>query len=168
MKEPARFGILKVIFLAVLAWIAFAVIFRAVDGPPLTKADAEAFNAQVRKGPQRQSLMDGYFEVDAASSKYWTFTVEQSMIQPRVIGHFSASGGFGNDIQVALGETDEIMNWMNHHPSRLLYTTPQQTAGSFEVPIPKSGSYTLALYNGQSLFSKKTVSIKADVRYLPY
>lgn len=166
-KEPFRFSFLKALFLVIVGSIAYGVIVHAVTDSPQSKSDPVAFAAQVLKKPQSQALADGYFEIGTLGSRYWTFKVEPSMMDAKVMGHFSATGGFGNDIQVALGETDEILNWINHHPARLLLTTPEQTAGSFDVPITRSGSYSLALYNGKSLFGK-TVSMHVDLKYLTY
>lgn len=79
-------------------------------------------------------------------------------------GNFRASGGNGNDIEAAIGQEEEAINWSNGHESQLLwYTESKRTAGSFRVDLEPGGRYCVAFSNRFSAVSDKVVSVNADL-----
>jgi len=84
------------------------------------------------------------FEVPT-SNQYW------------VAGHFEATGGSGNDIEVLLMDADSFANFQNHHTYSAYYTSPKQTAGALNVGTLPAGTYYLVFNNSYSLFSNKVI-----------
>jgi hypothetical protein len=76
---------------------------------------------------QTQSTGSVAFTVNAGSSHYYKFTVQSGAFDVRLKGHFSATGGSGNDIQVALLTEDQYVNWQNGHENKTFYNSGKVT-----------------------------------------
>jgi hypothetical protein len=105
--------------------------------------------------PINEALTPLEFTVGAGNIFYVRFT---SYGNSRVVGHFHASGGEGNDIQVVIANADNFENWKNGHTARVLYQSPVTTTDMLNVPISASGTYYLAFSNKFSVFNSKNVS----------
>jgi hypothetical protein len=83
------------------------------------------------------------------------FTVEPGMENFHVVGHFSASGGFTNDIQAVLADDEEFQNWINGHQANVLYSTPRVTTGRLDVGPLVPGKYVIAFSNKTGLVERQ-------------
>ncbi len=117
--------------------------------------------------PVTVKLASGQLVVRAGKYVSQRFAVDPlRMQQARVIGHFRASGGAGNDIQVVLADEDAFENWINGHQAQVLYATDKLTNGSIDVPVTQAGTYYLAFSNTFSTVSDKDVFAEIELRYL--
>lgn len=96
----------------------------------------------------------------------YRFNVTPDMQNVTVIGHFTAQGGFGNDIRVVVVSEDDFLNWQNGHAASSYYDSKKTTSGSFNVRLPSSArQYRLVFDNSFSLVSNKTVDVEAKLQY---
>jgi hypothetical protein len=152
-------GPLYLIGIAILA-VLLAILFNVNSGGP-----GHGFNSEATYQTVSQPLLSGQIVVGPLQYYSVHLTIDRTVMRdPRVVGNFRASGGTGNDVQVALGEDNEFANWINGHPGRMLYATPQTTTGSLLVPMRQSGNYTFVISNKASLISSKNVF--GDVKLL--
>lgn len=113
-----------------------------------------------------ERLASGQLAVPAGNTWFTRFTVSPAtMNNVRVVGRFTASGGFGNDVEAILTDEDDFENWKNGHPARALYSTGQTTIGDIDTVITAPGTYYLAFSNKFSAFANKTVSADIELRY---
>jgi hypothetical protein len=91
--------------------------------------------------------------------------VTPQMQNVNLVGHFSASGGSGNDIRVLLMSQDNYQNWQNGHGGRANYDSQKVTAGNINVRLSTPDTYYLVFDNGFSLFSDKVVNVEANLHY---
>lgn len=75
------------------------------------------------KLPQTDTITNTALTVNALGYSYFRFVVPPGATEPRVDGHFSATGGSGNDIEVYVLDADEFVNFQNRHSTNT-YTTP--------------------------------------------
>ena len=84
----------------------------------------------------------------------------------RLQGHFSATGGAGNDVQVYLMNDDEFVNWRNHHPINPIYNSQRATQGTVNVSLPSdAGTYYVVFDNRFSFISPKAVQDNLTLQY---
>ena len=81
--------------------------------------------------------------------------------QSRIIGHFQAIGGLGNDIEALVARQDQCVAWIRGQSTEVLYSSGRVTSGRIDVTVPEAGSYCVAFSNAFSLVSAKHVS--ADI-----
>ena len=79
---------------------------------------------------QTQSTGNVAFTVNAGGTYYYKFTVPAGALNVTLKGHFSATGGSGNDIQVIVVSEDEYVNLQNGHNAKSFYNSGQVTQGS--------------------------------------
>jgi hypothetical protein len=116
--------------------------------------------------PEQQPVSSGSIQVAALGTSSLRFVVTPEMRQARLVGRFSVSGGFGNDIQAGVvpGESEHL-NYINGHQSRGVWFTPGRvTAESFDVSVPP-GTYYLDFSNKFSLLAAKTVNLDVWISY---
>ena len=118
----------------------------------------------VHTTPQTQNIYVGKIVVAAGQQKFWTVTVSPSMVDAQLVGSFHASGGTGNDIQVAIMSESEFENWKNSHQAGTYYSTGRTTSGEFNVRVAP-GRYVIAFNNTFSLLSEKSVTVQMEIRY---
>jgi len=153
------------VVLAVLIALAFLAVFNegtrsAAAGP---SSASHLFRTSV---PRTESLASGEFVVRARGIWYKTIKVDTTrMSNVRVTGHFTASGGSGNDIAAILTTQDDFENWKNGHRASALYSTSKTTVGNINVTITTPGTYYLAFSNTFSAFTDKNVSAEIDLHY---
>lgn len=116
--------------------------------------------------PFSQPILQGSVDVPPLRYHYWRLEIGTTMVNPRVIGTFHASGGFGNDIEAIVAEWSQCENWMNGHEAETLYWSGKVTNGSLDTAIPHAGTYCLAFSNRMALISSKTISADIALRYL--
>src|SRR6266568_8500400 len=73
-----------------------------------------------------------------------------------VIGHFTASGGTGNDIRCFVVDEDGFANIKNGHPARTYYNSDQVTQAQIQGVLPnRPGTYYLVFDNRYSVITPK-------------
>jgi hypothetical protein len=106
------------------------------------------------------------FTVKAGSSEYFAFSVPANTTNVFVDGHFTASGGAGNDIEVYILNSDEWVNFQNHHQTPTFYNSQRATQNSISATLPSgAGTYYLVFNNGFSLLTPKAVEASAVLHY---
>ncbi len=117
---------------------------------------------------QRASILDGSVAVQALGYVTYPVKVDLSvMTNPRIVGHVTASGGSGNDIEVVVFTETQFINWKNKHNQGSLFASGQVTAGDVDVPLAESGTYYVMLSNVFSSFTPKTVEGKIALVWTP-
>lgn len=138
----------------------FAPYSSAPSSAPFTPAPAPVLV------PASQNLFTGQITVKPGGYVTNTFTVEPGMQNFHVVGHFSASGGTGNDIQVVLASPDEFQNWINGHQANVLYSTGKETTEHFDIGPLGPGQYIFAFSNTFSIFTEKQVFTQVDANWM--
>jgi hypothetical protein len=146
-----------VLFLIVVGVLAVLVVNHLSS----TAADPRGSGLSASSKP----LLEGQIAVGPGQYRYWRFEVASSMLTPRVMGNFHASGGSGNDIEAVVAEWGECENWLNGHQAQVRYTSGKVTNGSIDVALRDAGSYCLAFSNKMALVSGKTVTGDIALRY---
>jgi hypothetical protein len=107
-------------------------------------------------------VVEGSFTVTARNYAQYKVVVSGDMTYPRLEGTFTASGGANNDVEVALLDETQFLNWQNRHTFKAMYESGRVTADKIRVSLPMPGTYFLVFSNRFSLLSRKTVA--ADVK----
>jgi hypothetical protein len=116
--------------------------------------------------PQSSNLIDGNIVVTPGDYYDIPFLVDTSEMQNiRVVGYFAASGGSGNDIEVAILDDITFTNWINGHQGTSLYNSGKITVAEIDVSITTSGKYHLVFSNTFSIVSSKNVSARVDLNW---
>jgi len=115
--------------------------------------------------PMSTKLFTGQIIVKAGGYVTNKFTVDPSMRNFRVTGHFNASGGTGNDIQIVLADEDEFQNWINGHEAKVFYSTPKITTGKLDVGALGPGRYVLAFSNTFSTLTDKQIFAEVEANW---
>lgn len=121
--------------------------------------------ASIGAQPHEQQIVDQAFTVKADGYAYYKFAVPSDATNVGVEGNFSASGGFGNDIEVYLLDEDGFANWQNHHAVTPYYNSGRLTQGQIHASLAVAGSYYLVFNNNFSLITPKAVQVLAVLHY---
>ncbi len=125
---------------------------------------ATAFQQLVSQ-PHTATIAGGSFTVEASHYSYYRFTVPQDATDIVVNGHFSVSGGSGNDIEVYLISENDFVNWQNNHQAKTYYNSHKVTQDDINVRLSNPGTYYLVFNNNFSLFSSKAVQASVTLHY---
>ena len=120
---------------------------------------------QILPQPRTQTIIDGALTVAAMGFTYYTFTVPADATSVSVDGHFTATGGTGNDIEVYVLNDDDFVNFKNGHSAPTLYNSGKVTQDSISATIPATGTYYLVFNNNFSLLTPKAVQATATLHY---
>jgi hypothetical protein len=113
--------------------------------------------------PVSQKIASGQIGVRAKDYMQYQFQITPDMRNAHISGHFSASGGSGNDIEVVIATEDEFANWINGHQARVFYSTQgRKTTDTFDVHLAP-GMYYLAFNNRFSAITAKNVLLDVDL-----
>jgi hypothetical protein len=105
-----------------------------------------------------RDLLNGSVAIPAATYQTYTFTIDgRGMLNPRVSGRLTASGGTGNDIEVYVLSDADLVNWKNGHDARTFFNSGRVTVADVHARLPDSGTYTVVVSNTFSAFTPKTV-----------
>jgi hypothetical protein len=81
-------------------------------------------------------------------------------------GHFAATGGSRNDIEVFVLTEDEFVNWQNRHTVHTLYNSGQVTQDSINLTLPNDAATYYVVFNNKfSFLSPKAVEADIDVNF---
>jgi hypothetical protein len=116
--------------------------------------------------PQSNNLINGNIVVTPGDYYDIPFLVDTNEMQNvRVVGYFAASGGSGNDIEVAILDDMAFINWINGHEVNSLYSSGKITVAEIDVSITTSGKYHLVFHNLFSIISSKNVYANVDLNW---
>jgi hypothetical protein len=106
------------------------------------------------------------FTVSALAANNFTFPVPAGAVDVSMKGHFAATGGLGNDIEVVVVSEDEFVNWRNGHPSKAFYNSGRVTQDTIKLNLPSdAATYYVVFSNKFSLFTPKAVEADVDVNF---
>lgn len=113
-----------------------------------------------------ETIANTAITVGAGGFHYYKFVVPATATQASVDGHFSATGGFGNDIQVFVANEDSFVNFQNGHPSDAYFNSGKVTENTINALLPGPGTYYLVCNNRFGLLAPKAVEIDAILHYV--
>jgi hypothetical protein len=111
-------------------------------------------------------LTNGAATVNAASHSWYKFTIPENANNVVIDGHFTATGGTGNDIVCYILDEDSFTNLQNGHQARTYYNSGKVTTARIQAANLPAGTYYLMLDNRFSLMTPKAVQIQATLTYL--
>jgi hypothetical protein len=136
-----------------------------------TRTNTQNYALQVQmaqmNAPKSHSLpiTNGAVAIPAASYSWYTFAVPVGASTIAVNGHFSASGGSGNDIECYLLDDDGFANLKNGHPAHTFFNSGKVTQAKIGAILTLPGTYHLVLDNRFSLLTPKAVQVNAVLSY---
>src|ERR1700688_562494 len=83
------------------------------------------------------------FTVPAHSAKQYKFIVPSGASSVRLEGHFAATGGPRNSIEVWVMNDDQFVNWTNRHPVQAMYNSQKVTQGTVKLSKAHRGTERL-------------------------
>jgi hypothetical protein len=156
-----------VIALAVLAVYRNVDSQRASETTNAGAATAQTAPAPPQPQPHSVSVVNTALTVDPASYASYHFEVPANAKRVTLNGHFTATGGSGNDIQVFLLNEDEFVNMKNGHDAQTAYNSGKVTQATIAVPLPETPmTYHLVFDNRFSLLTPKAVQVNATLDYI--
>jgi hypothetical protein len=171
IEQPSRLpwilGIGAVLIVAAaIIWSSSSKPKGGDDVAPAAEAPAKSAPApKTRYMPVNQKIATGQIIVKANGYVQYRLTITPEMVDPTVTGSFNASGGSGNDIQAAIADEPNYMNWINGHPAQVFWgTQDKQTTAKFDVKLAP-GMYYLVFSNKFSAFTDKQVFVEVDLNY---
>ena len=116
--------------------------------------------------PRAQVITDGALTVPALNFSYYTLTVPADATNISVDGHFTATGGLGNDIEVYVLTEDNFVNFKNGHSSPTLYNSGKDHDRTVSARrFRAAGTYYLVFNNNFSLLTPKAVQATATLHF---
>lgn len=119
-----------------------------------------------RPQPHSVNLTNGAATVKATGYAWYKFTVPAGANSVAVNGHFTASGGTGNDIDCYIIDEDGFSNFQNGHNANTYYNSGKVTQAKIGAANLPAGTYYLVLDNRFSLLTPKAVQIQATLSYV--
>ncbi len=153
-------ALLSIIFLAYFGW---RVISRPRSNFPATSKVA----SQPAPQPHVETITNTAFTVKAGTYSFFKFNVPPNTSNVILTGHFTATGGSGNDIIGIVMNEDSFVNWQNGHPIKTFYYSAKVTQESIRAVLPSlPDTYYLIFDNRFSLLSPKAVQASVTLSYL--
>ncbi len=119
--------------------------------------------------PQPHSIPigTGALTVNATAYSWYQVSVPPGVASVSITGHFTATGGMGNDIIAFILDEDGFTNFKNGHSARTFYNSDKVTTASINVTLPNTPtSYYLVFDNRFSLLTPKAVQLNATLNYM--
>lgn len=98
-------------------------------------------------------------------SKAYKFVIPVGATAPVLQGHFNATGGGGNDVEVWVMNDDEYVNWQNKHSVTSIYNSGRITQGTVNISLAQPGTYYLLFNNRFSFVSPKAMQDNISLTY---
>jgi hypothetical protein len=156
-----------VVALLVVIFIGFGLVVYFIRADKA--ATAVQPNALPNAVPQLRlftETIDTAFTVPKLSDKAYRFAIPAGAREATLQGHFTATGGSGNDIEVWVMNDDGFVNWQNRHAVTPIYNSGKATQGTLNVPLPsEAGTYYLIFNNRYSSISPKAVQDNVTLQY---
>ncbi len=124
--------------------------------------------AMAQDAPQtvNRPIGEPAFTVPAHSAKQFKFVVPPGARAVSLEGHFAATGGLRNSIEVWVMNDDQFVNWTNQHPVRVIYNSQKVTQGTVKVILPtEGGTYHVVFNNEFSMLTPKAVETSLVLKY---
>ncbi|MFZ0738426.1 MAG: hypothetical protein WAM96_15130 [Candidatus Acidiferrales bacterium] len=113
-------------------------------------------------------MVNTAFTVKNMGYVYYAVVVPPGATNVSVTGHFSASGGTGNDVEVYILNTDQFANFQSRHETTTFYNSGRVTQNSIRAILPPGGAtYYLVFNNNFSFLSAKAVQANVTLTYAP-
>jgi hypothetical protein len=164
-----------VLVLVALGWLVDHSLNQnaATNSPPKTAGDAQNVsdfynNTPPRPQPQPHTVNigQGALSVAALHFAFYTLSVPAGAHDVHVQGHFQATGGTGNDIEVFLLNDEQFTNWKNGHATPTYYNSGKTTVGDVQTALPAGvGTYYLVFNNKFSALTAKAVVFTGTMVY---
>lgn len=138
-----------------------------VSSKPLPQVRAAQTPTQVPQ-PQLHTTATGdkAFTLNAGAATYFKFPVSAGAYNASLKGHFSATGGVGNDIEVFVMTEDDYVNWQSGHSVNTLYNSGKVTQETLNVTLPTdAGTYYLVFSNKSSWLVPRAVQATVNLTY---
>ena len=97
---------------------------------------------------------------------WYTFVVPPGANTIAVNGHFTATGGTGNNIVCYILDADGFVNFKNGHPTNTYFNSGKVTKAKIGGVLGTPGTYYLILDNRFSALTPKAVQIEATLSYM--
>ena len=161
--STAKWGwVLALLLLLVICWAGWQVGVHSYYRPP--SASQQPLAPPER--PHTQSTGNVAFTVNAQGANNYKFTVPAGAFNVTLKGHFAATGGSGNDIEVFVVAEDEYVNWQNGHPTKAFYNSGKVTQDSINLTLPSDATnYYVVFSNKFSLLTPKAVQASIDLNF---
>jgi hypothetical protein len=166
-KAPGWAIALVVLCLAMASYILYQNTNSTTAVKPNSGYLAPTSNPIYQPQPRFIPITNGALTVNASAYSYYQFTVPQGATAVNVNGHFTASGGMGNDIIVYILDEDGFANFKNGHPAQTYYNSEKITQASIGAVLPNvPATYYLLFDNRFSLITPKAVQVTATLNYM--
>ena len=153
--------VLGLLALLIACWVVWQV---SISFQTHTAASPTSQQPPVQQ--HKQSTGNVAFTVNAQSANNYKFTVPAGAFNVTMKGHFAASGGSGNDIEVVVVSEDEYVNWQNGHPTKAFYNSGKVTQDSINLNLPSdAATYYIVFSNKFSLLTPKAVQGSIDLSF---
>ncbi len=153
-----------VLALLVVFFVGFGLVMYFIRADK-TAANMQPNNPNTPQPRLYTETIDGAFTVPHLHDKAYRFAVPAGAKDAALQGHFTATGGANNDIEVWLMNDDGFVNWQNRHPVTPIYNSGRITQGTLNVSLPESGTYYLIFNNRFSVISPKAVQDNVSLTY---
>jgi hypothetical protein len=152
---------LAIVLFVIIGAIA-ALVFIARSS--MQKA-SEPYAPSVIATKHTEKIGTGQFVVAAGKVFYYRIPIND-VRDIRIVGHFLALGGQGNDIDVVLADETNFGLWMDRQPAKVYYQSGRATSGDIDVKLsPMNATYYLCFDNRFSVISAKTVNADLTLYY---
>lgn len=127
----------------------------------------KAINAPPQPTLYSIPITNGALTVKASSYAWYNFAVPPNATTVAVNGHFTATGGSGNDIVAFIVDEDGFENLKNGHEARVYYNSQKVTQAAIGAVLPNTpATYYLIFDNRFSLLTPKAVQVNATLTYM--
>jgi hypothetical protein len=165
-RLTGKFLLVPVVLLLLIAGLYFATKPRPPKIPQMYSTPDVPY---VRPQPQPHSIpiTNGALTVAAGNLSWYTFVVPPNASAVQVQGHFTATGGMGNDIIAYVTDDDGLVNLRNGHQARVYYNSQKVTQSEISAVLPNAPvTYYLVFDNRFSLITPKAVAVNATLSYI--
>jgi hypothetical protein len=154
------------VIVALLGWFIDHQTQQAKTTPTVLPSQSAAVPQPPPLRQHRVTIGTGALTVAAANSIYYQLPVPATATLVKVQGHFTATGGTGNDIEVYMLNQEQFINWQNGHPTPTYYNSGRVTVGDIDATLPNdAGTYYLIFNNKFSLITPKAVQETMTMTY---
>ncbi|MGA9472149.1 MAG: zinc-ribbon domain-containing protein [Terriglobales bacterium] len=162
----AKFPFLAVVLLAMLVTFVWALKLNNVGPHIQTPNMPEQVVRQITAEHHAVNIGKGALSVAAMHYSFYPLPVPPGARNVKVQGHFEATGGMGNDIEVFLLNDDEFTNWKNRHSTPTYYNSGKVTVGDVQAVLPDgAGTFYLVFNNNFSMVTAKAVEFTGFLAY---
>ncbi len=111
-----------------------------------------------------ESIVNSMIRV-APGQYVYAFSAPSDASNVSVSGTFTAGGGSGNDIKVAILDEQNFINYRNGHQVNAYYSSGQETVGNINANVPAGQTMYLVYDNSFSIISNKEVTTNVSLTY---